>query len=246
MKLFSEFLLEKQEEEDFYNIHNDNPREDFKDENEKYANSENRLIIEPHKLEEHIIHAKKFTKEDKRIARHYKTSSNDFNSPLRYGMPNRELWSPVENEHFKKLDKITSHKLKHNYITFRGFNNENVSKEILSKKPGDIIHDKGYTGTSIKRSMGFGYAAYVPHPETNQKGYHYAKIYIPKGSKGFFMDAPYNEEWGIPSENEMVLHRGTKFQVLGHTTSSFLSRDGEGYQVHHVTHLKVIGNDKKI
>jgi hypothetical protein len=85
-----------------------------------------------------------------RHIKEYKNSS-EINSKLRNSA--RKLEDKDDIEHVKYLDAVTSHKTDKDMHVYRGFKN---NFQIHNLHPGHIIHDKGYTGTSLEYNVARG------------------------------------------------------------------------------------------
>jgi hypothetical protein len=92
-----------------------------------------------------------------------------------------------------------------NVIAYRGYGLEgNIDFEC---SVGHVITEKAYESTSLSYSSALHFANKVANSENKV----IAKIYIPKGKKGAFMEGISNiKEDG----NEILLPRNTKYEVL--------------------------------
>jgi hypothetical protein len=112
----------------------------------------------------------------------------------------------------KHLDHVTSHKTSHDFHAYRAFGGHDVSH----LEQGDIIHDKGYTGTSLQTSVPHSIARHEASIRSSVHKTHgvVAYIHIPKGTKGYYLD---HHSGTYSHEKEFLLHRGTHFKVTGHS-----------------------------
>lgn len=178
------------------------------------------------KLEEHHKHSDvvdhfydhSVKVEDRNMTRHiehYKEDSYELNGQLRENKGRIKAGYGFEN--FKRgLDKITSHRTSQDYTVFRGIHTNKDIHGLVpvikgkptrfhDMKPGQEFTDHGYTGASLSptRAQGFSH---------NSKDVF--RIHVPKGSMAHYFDAHSNSH---AHEKEMVLHRGSRFRVKGHT-----------------------------
>ena len=174
----------------------------------------------------------------------YKISSSEVNRHLR-DVPTddrdkayHELNGQQHKDHIAMMDHITNVKSKKSNMVYRGFGG---GHDLRSMKPGDKFVDHGYTSTSHDPSVACKFADAAPHPKDPERGgtlYHIAAIHLPKGTRGHFIDKhSANVGSEFTSEKEHVLHRGTKFEVLGHAHYEHPVRGRL-----HVVHMKAVGN----
>lgn len=228
--------------------------------------------ISQEELDHHAEHRKTYDDQMKRSHAFYKMSSHHFNDQLRNqenhsseghvsikdydyraGSPNRRSKGLVNEkdghkiEHFHALDRITGKPTKTDMHVYRGFSNFPVHE----MKPGTEFIDHGYTGTSrdVRTATSFSHLTGGPKPMD-----HIARIHVPAGTKAHYLDHPTAEQ---PSEsmhsreNEILLHRGTRFRVMGHseidgeTARNFVGGHSGSALPMRIVHLKVVGQDPK-
>lgn len=131
-----------------------------------------------------------------------------------------------------KLSELTKHPLSRAHHLYRGVS---LEAGVHKLKKGDTFTDHGFTSATTSGNLA---RSWREHDGVNVKtgkashSYHsvVAHIHAPKGTKG--------HEYG-GHENEVILHHGTKFKVLGHSVhvkKGFLGRN----HYTHVVHMKVI------
>lgn len=192
---------------------------------------------------EHNVHGKRLSDEHVRELEIYKSNSRHLNDDLRNSENHTEsgtIKHPYSRA-IRRMDHVTSHVLKNNYNVYRGFGDH--SEHIKDLKPGDTFTDHGYTGTTTNEHIGMQWS--FLHYDPQGSYHHVAKIHVPKGTKGHYLDMHEND---YNNENELTLHRGTKFQVIKH--SHELRQDpydssNESKIPFLITHLKVIGQEPK-
>lgn len=166
-----------------------------------------------------------FTPEHTHTLFNYKTNSHQYNGILRAKV--KPDVSDDFNDDIKRLDHITSHRIIRPLIGYRGYgfygSQNRLNLDKFSRK-GSVIHDRGYTGTSLSWRHALGFSDKTP------KGMRrIAEIHMPIGTKGFYIE-PYNDH----GEKEFLLHRGTKFRVIGHSI-----RSENDHTPVHVVHMTV-------
>lgn len=171
-------------------------------------------------------HAKKLGVSGSTILSHYKEDSGIFNNYLR-GYPH--AWTPSQSD-IKNLDFATSHRITKPLIGYRAYQDPRFFDYKL--KRGQIIHDKGYIGTSLnpfvamKKSNVLDYEHKIPH---------IVQIHMPVNTKGFYIE-PYNNQY---NESEFLLHRGTKLRVIGHSIKKNNTSYSRYYPHIHVVHMTI-------
>ena len=159
----------------------------------------------------------------KQALEHYNGDSNSLNKPLR---EDRKSRIEKVNNHIENMGQVTRQPTKNSFITYRG--STNIDHSGLKK--GDIIHDKGFTSTSLEPNTANMFAH--AHHEGNADNPHLFRIHNLIGTKGHYISA-HDEDLENTDEKEFVLHRGTKFKV-GDTNSMKLSG-----KVHPITDLPI-------
>lgn len=127
----------------------------------------------------------------------------------------------------KDMDHVTSHRIRNKLHLYRGTTGKEAD-HWKSLKPGDEYVDKGFTGTTASQKTAHDFSKWnLPHTRRP----HMIHIIAHPGTRGHYigmhMDAE-NKEDDVPDEHEVVLHRGTKFRVIGH------SQHPRGYSITHV------------
>lgn len=184
-------------------------------------------------------HHNSLSQTEKEHRNNYKSNSYPTNRFLRTGRHDWHSFNPEKkgeelekhnanmHDHIQHLDKITSHRIEHHHVVFRG----GVPKDVHKFPAGHKFQDHGYTGTSFRHDVATGFTS------DDHKGKHDRSvmhvIHVPKGTKGHYFDVA--RDTGISSEHELVLHRGTKFKVTHH------SHDGS----FHYIHSRVVGQHPK-
>lgn len=156
----------------------------------------------------------------------YKNNSSSFNEQLRYGLDHDY------KEKISKLDEITSHPVEQSFHVYRGIRNEFSPSQL---KTGRLIHDKGFTSTTLDPDISTIFSRKKKHSNPNIYQNIISKIYVPAGTKGHLLDMP---DVMLRDEQEFLLRRGTHFKVLGHS----LHHDRTKHLIH-VVHMKVLHQD---
>lgn len=209
-------------------------------------------------------HHASLSPEERALTHEYKRDSEHFNHWLRNGtgripghilvsgvMPTSEssaLGQAQRKREFESLDRATSFKTPRDAVVYRGME---PNSEIHSVPTGEKFVDHGYMGTSALKNVALSHAG--TH-ENYDKWSHYpdlrvprnleghkivAKIHVPAGTMGHYFNvdptAPY------PRERELVLHRGTHFQVLGHSRVYHSTPANGPTRGVHLVHMRVVG-----
>lgn len=154
----------------------------------------------------------------------YKKNSYNINYPLR----SRSNKSPIYQHHINKLDEVTDHATEQpSFHVYRGLKSHELSKKF---KVGTVFKDNGFVGTSLSPDIARSFAppifSHYSDPTLPNYVQHVAKIEIPPGTKGHYLDT---EETPFKREKEFLLKRGTRFQVTGHSIHDNI----------HTIHMKV-------
>ena len=197
-----------------------------------------------------VAHKDSFTPDMTKAAGAYKSWSPSFNDHLRGVDPRRSDYAANPHERLDDMKAVTSRKTIHPFTAYRGFDH---AVPIHKAEVGDVIHDKGFTGTSLDKSVAHAFSKHkledhsttfkhlkYPHDsgpwgaggDTDPKIV--AKINIPAGTKGHHLDIDHGHYHGLEKEREFVLHPGTKFKVTGHSKHI----DERGFRYHFI-HMDV-------
>lgn len=204
--------------------------------------------IDGEHYEHQHAHRDTFSKAMDTAAYHYKDNSGALNKPLRQGAPGTER----AKTHIPLMDKVTNHPTSEHMHVYRGFESGRVDFSKL--KVGDVIHDKGFTGTSLHKRVAHGFSnqASLQHDHLGNRisVRQVAKIEVPKGSKGHHLDMQMNashkesQPYPCSDEHEFLLKRGSHFQITGHSKMSEMHPDDNNYERHyHMIHMKLIKQD---
>ncbi len=159
-----------------------------------FEHNENGFIDHHESLsDDHIHHLRKY-KEDSEVNPALRNHDRDYMT--------------YHDDHIDALDHITSHKLDAPMRLFRGQSNAKPHHFPV----GHEFTDHGYTSTSTSKQTASGFS----YNSDNPKGIIHV-IHAPKGTKGHYFD---HEETENDHENEIVLHRGTRFKVTHHEADS--------------------------
>ncbi len=223
--------------------------------------------LSPEQLADHAEHGKTLSERNIESIKDYKRQSSYWNNPLRHKGNDRASYDRAYTgalhgnqmdpaaDRAKEMDPITNHPMKHNTILYRSF--QDHSHDMMrTLKMGDTFTDHGYIGTTTnpKVAKQFAQPIRVPGTEHQHVGntdswtHHYAEIHAPAGTRGHYLDM--HGGHSHDEENEVLLHRGTKFQVTHHTEhmgdDAYGGKHVDGKPVQykfHVTHLRVVGNE---
>lgn len=141
----------------------------------------------------------------------------------------------------KHIDSaINKNTLEHNTHVWRGIHPAAIAEMGLHKaEKGTILHDKGFTSTSLKPSQARKFGETIGYNE------HIAHIKLPKGSKALHLnqhEISMNEQ-----EHEVLLPRNSKYRYEGY--KDYKTRSSAGapgiLTVHHLTHIPE-GHDENI
>ncbi len=164
-----------------------------------------------------LKHKNSFHYEHSSSASYYKgTGSHPINNYLR--SKGKEIrHSGIPNE-IKNLDHVTSYKTTEDHIVFRGGHGKKHKQSKEHFPVGHEFTDHGYTSTSFRKEVASGFND--PTKTNNTKTIHI--IHVPKGTKAFH----YVYKDRKDGEQELLLHRGTRFKVTHHST------DGDNHYIH--------------
>ena len=187
------------------------------------------------------------------------------NDNLRKGRPHdSEYFKALDHHLSSALKPIPSP-----HVVYRGIGDVPLTRKIRNMKPGDTFTDKGYGSASLspKRAQSFSMGTYADRAHDqfehlpviqrqHPKDAHYyntiMKIHLPAGTKAHYLDINHHEttdknlmrsragvkEYG--DEREVLLHKGMKYQVMGHS----IQKDAFGPAEHlHLVHVKAIPAD---
>jgi len=164
---------------------------------------------------------------------YYKGDSYSTNYYLRHQKHRQTNWGDTTDKHPAQLhdhiihmDEVTSHPISEHRIGFRGGLRGDISKFT----PGYVFQDHGYTGTTPHASVAAGFSGqYNARAHSGKPVVHV--IHMPPGTKAHYIDIHHPSGDLSADENEVVLHRGTKFKVTHH------SEDKD----YHYIHSRVVG-----
>lgn len=143
-----------------------------------------------------------------------------------------------ETKHFpdelKSLDYVTSARTKKPITVYRGFHyvrSRHDSPDLVNIRRGRILHDRGYTGTSLDPALA------IKHGQLYQGQPHIAQIHVPANTKGFYIEpfSPFSPAF-FSNEKEFLFHRGTKFRVIGHSVRFSKNDTKPIHVVHMIVH----------
>jgi len=155
------------------------------------------------------------------------------------------------------------------HVVYRGIGDVPLTRQIRNMKPGDTFTDKGYGSASLspKKAQSFSMGTYADRAHDNfehlpviqrqhPKDAHYyntiMKIHLPAGTKAHYLDINHHDvndksimrnragvkEYG--DEREVLLHKGMKYQVMGHS----IQKDAFGPAEHlHLVHVRAVPTD---
>jgi hypothetical protein len=199
--------------------------------------------IEPHHIDHFARHIASFDQDHRHaIARYKGNSTLHYNQDLRRktSIDDGKIWvHPEAKRRIDKLDYVTGGVHTVSPLTvYRGFG-KNFDIENLHE--GSSFQDRGYTSTTLQKHIATDFSRF-----TNRR-HVVAQIEIPKGTRAFHMDQVPND---LDHEHEMTLHRGSIFQVMGHSHHDFRhvlpglppGMDSVEHRLH-VVHMKVIGQE---
>ena len=163
-----------------------------------------------HLNNEYKKHAKKLSPDQHQAVRDYKHHGfRDINKYHRHRLYDNEQTKNEVLDNTKHLDHVTSHKTKKDMHVYRHFGD----MHIHHLKKGDTVHDHAYTSTTTNRHiLSSIYSSYNPEG----KVVHMAKIHVPKGTKGYYLDNDGHKHRN-QDEKEFLLHRGSHMKVTGHS-----------------------------
>lgn len=200
----------------------------------------------------HEANVKQFEEHDKSLSpqtvrhiRSYKIDSEGMNKALRTGKTLSKIHhigARASGPMVEHLDKATNHKLTHHLTVYRGGSGTNAPNSKVMKTVGHEFTDHGYTSTSINHN--------AAHAFSGSK--HIFAIHLKPGDKAHHLDGRHHEN---NHEGEVLLHRGTKFRVIGHSKHTNYEsskpehhEDDEGFRIHpesHITHLEVVSQEPR-
>jgi hypothetical protein len=202
-------------QEDDYTIHSlkeDVQGHPISNEHENYNNLDKKAL--KHLNSDAKKHTKKLSQEHMDAIERYKGMSSDINNHHRIRKRSGTYGKNLD-QMTHHLDDITSGKTSHDFHAYRSFASHNISH----LNPGEILHDKGYTGTSLDHEFVHEWSSSPWNKRSDVHSGHkiVARIHVPAGTKGHYLDHHDNPH---KFEKEFLLHRGTHFKVTHHTTDS--------------------------
>jgi hypothetical protein len=182
--------------------------------------------------DEHINAIRKYKKSSRQLNLYHRDNKK-FNHDIdTYAdKEDREPQKKEAADHTKHLDHVTSHKTTKDMHVYRGFG---YDMSIHSLPKDAELHDKGYVSTSLNKNKTHNFSGAY----TNTDGHvvsTIAKIHIPKGTKGHYLDNESDKERDYSHEKEFLLHRGTHFKVLHH--------EYDADNKYHIVHMTVHKQD---
>lgn len=213
--------------------------------------------VSDEELQHQIAHRDKYDMSMHDAHHEYKIYSTGVNDFLRKG---RRESSMLYEKSIPALDRITSLPTLGSITGYRGFG---TGFPIHHMVVGHEFTDHGYTGISRKVTVAapasYVHADHQTHWELNAPkdvgavppghplaNHHtIAHIYVPPGTKGHLLDMPDHRPAANGQEHEFLLHRGTRFRVMGHSkatldTHTFPFFDKNHTNLH-IVHLNVVG-----
>lgn len=179
----------------------------------------------------------------------YKGDSRPYNSYLRepahhrgdhISVPGYEGSPGHRIRKFAAMDRITDHPTVKPMSLYRGFGR---NLDLRKMEPGHEFVDHGYTGLSNRRDLASSYSegSWTTHHDPLMGHKAIAMVHVPSGTRGHLLDLTH---FGGPvtplhREHEFLLHRGTRFRVMGHSRAE-VNDEGWASKLH-VVHLQVTG-----
>lgn len=243
---------EIQEKHDLGDNSFDNPKIVFTSRAKHDRHTDYERQLDPH-LHKYAAINSTFNDDHRRMLSTYKIDSEPLNSRLRNKdrHENGQILVPYQShlKDYADLDHATSNTIDHHFFAWRGLY-PHVARQM---ETGKIWQDHGYTGLSLSRTTAGGFAGLHDNPKVREKVNNspviMARVHITPGTKGFYIN--HSKAYPLSHEKEFLLHRGTQFQVIGHSinhypkTKSFLGHDIDYGQTQHIIHLRTVGHDPK-
>lgn len=184
------------------------------------------------------------------------------NSNLRKGLPHDSDYFRALDHHLSSALKP----IPAAHTVYRGIGDVSLTRQIRNMKPGDSFTDKGYGSASLspKKAQGFSMGTYADRAHDSfehlpvmqrqhPKDAHYyntiMKIHLPAGAKAHYLDVNHHDaddknvmrsaagKKEYADEREVLLNKGMKYQVMGHS----IQKDAFGPAEHlHLVHVKAI------
>lgn len=182
------------------------------------------------------------------------------NDNLRKGIPHdSEYFKALDHHLSSALKPIPAP-----HVVYRGIGDVSLTRKIRNMKPGDTFTDKGYGSASLspKKAQGFSMGTYADRAHDSfehlpviqrqhPKDAHYyntvMKIHLPAGAKAHYLDIGHHEDndknlvrsrAGVKDyadEREVLMHKGMKYHVMGHS----IQKDAFGPAEHlHIVHVR--------
>lgn len=182
------------------------------------------------------------------------------NDKLRKGKPHESEYFKALDHHLSSALKP----IPAPHVVYRGIGDVSLTRKIRNMKPGDSFEDKGYSSTSLSpnKAQGFSMGTYADRAHDNfehlpviqrrhPKDAHYyntvMKIHLPAGTKAHYLDINHHEtgdknimksaagKKDYADEREVLLHRGMRYHVMGHS----IQKDAFGPAEHlHLVHVR--------
>lgn len=221
--------LEHHLKEDFGNIKK-NPIENFEIKNKH----------DPSDFDQFKKHGESLSEETVGHITNYKVDSNKLNTKLREDkhLPvNHSKKSSASKPMVEHLDHATNHKLTKPLIVYRGSQGKDNAGDAAFQNVGHEFTDHGYTSTTTSHRIAHSFSNRFPSKHEHSD--HIFAIHLKPGDKAHHVDMHPVPDDDI-DENEILLHRGTRFRVIGHTSHD----DGRNSKIH-VTHLRVVSQNPR-
>jgi hypothetical protein len=187
----------------------------------------NKVILSAKAHEHYGKIQRNLSPEHRKAIMDYKGDSEKPNKYLRgeNKYPDQPILDRVRTlDHFLSNKKTPEH-----HVVYRGFNDHSI---LPTMKRGDVFHDKGFVSTTFDPATAAGFGK---KRRTTESDRHIAMIHVPKGHQAHYVDHPAARHKDYGDEEELLLNRGTKFKVLGHS-----HHQNRAQPMVHVVHLEAI------
>lgn len=198
-------------------------------------------------------HNRELDSDHRSVINMYKSDSGPFNRSLRKSTKSQGSIVPSKSSHYtdsqthaanlkniKMMQEVTSHPTPSHMTVFKGVD---ADAGFHMMKPGQHFIDHGFAGTSFDPKMSLNEFSGTNSDHRNLSGRKIlAKIHVPAGSQGHFLDVDQNHR--LSHEKEFLLQRGSRFRVNGHYTSE-IPAGGDFDHRAHVIDMTLVGQHPK-
>lgn len=147
---------------------------------------------------------------DRRLSNYTGIDSARINGMLRHG----NKLSSKQKQSINHLDS-KFFRTKEPLDLYRGINDQKLYHSLKSLKTNDRMTDNGFVSTSLKPEVAYDFTPNYTSELKNNRSI--VKIHVPKGKKVLIPDPDSRSTQNGYKEREVILPRGSKMKVVGHS-----------------------------